>query len=419
MKSWTVFVLVVFCFGLTSGEVIFGDHFDSQVDWNSTQDSNLLDVWDQQQCGAGNNYGDYLGGYIDSQGAHDEGKGFRQYWDKDYGEDYAQDCWLINNDVDFPDEWYLGYWYRHQGDWDWGHIDTNLKLLKIHFDNPETTWDLGYWTRFYASGTTGYPRGYSLPEGCDIKAPATDEWGGSWVDYCWDNNDEEWHYWIWHVEHSTNTLEVFVDGVSVKDNVTPEYPGDGFAYEYGMSFGGNIGGGFDDSGVGEYWTDYDDVVVATSRIEVEEFLGLDGVGCLDGGVRDCLGGAQNCSGGVWGECVLDEVNETCDDDFDCDSFNSSVDCDDNDSSLNLTLSCEFNGTACGDFSMCVLSCPEDLEGICGESGVIGNNPCIHEADLVPCNGNVSLEELKVYLDRWLFGGVSVGDIVGAIGVWKS
>ena len=102
--------------------VIFGDHFDNQPDWNTSQDGDLLTGWDFSQ--SGNFGGDFEAGYINSNGAHGgAGKGFTQYWDLRNPIGYAQDIWLTKNDINYPNEWYLGYWYQVDPSWDWGNAD--------------------------------------------------------------------------------------------------------------------------------------------------------------------------------------------------------------------------------------------------------------------------------------------------------
>lgn len=56
-------------------------------------------------------------------------------------------------------------------------------------------------------------------------------------------------------------------------NYPTAFPGTGWDSTYGISFGGNItdGGG----GVAEQWTKYDDIVIATTKSEIEHFLGVD------------------------------------------------------------------------------------------------------------------------------------------------
>jgi len=52
----------------------------------------------------------------------------------------------------------------------------------------------------------------------------------------------------------------------------------------------------------------------------------------------------------------------------------------------------------------------------GGGGVVS---CVHEADVgSPCDGVVSLGELVDYVELWLGGRKSIGDVLGAVGEWK-
>jgi len=44
--------------------------------------------------------------------------------------------------------------------------------------------------------------------------------------------------------------------------------------------------------------------------------------------------------------------------------------------------------------------------------------CVHEADNDPCDGVVSTEELVVYLELWLLGGIDIEEAVEVIGLWR-
>jgi hypothetical protein len=255
-------------FGATKSSeaaIIFSDNFDSQPDWNMSQSASLLSGWSDKM--EENRGGSYEVGYISSTGAHGgSGKGFVQYWDQAGGYGYAQDSWLMKSNLNFTDDWYLGYWFQHDPNWDWGSV-ASLKLLKVHFDNGET-WDI-FWTNF----CSGCPS-WNVPAGTGFSM-CTDDWGRNWGG-SWNVLGSDWHYFVWHFKHSTGTLELSIDGAdAMKTAYTTSYPGTGWDSAYGFSFGGNItnGGG----GVNEMWTKYDDVVLATSKVEVENFLGINSV----------------------------------------------------------------------------------------------------------------------------------------------
>ncbi len=240
---------------------IFSDHFDSTPDWSMSQ-SGAPQGWSGKL--GQNRGGNYDVGYINATGRHgSSGKGFIQYWDKTTGYSYAQDSWLMKSNINIPGEFYLGYWFQHDPSWDWGSV-SSLKIMKIHF-NDNTTWDI-YWTNFCAGCTD-----WRVPAGTGFSI-CTDEYGKNWYG-SWNALGSNWHYFIWHVNHATGLLELTIDGVSVaKTSYATSFKGTGFDSVYGVNFGGNItnGGG----GVNEMWTKYDDIIMATTRAEVESFLGI-------------------------------------------------------------------------------------------------------------------------------------------------
>lgn len=258
-----VFLIMFLASSYVQAATLFSDDFDSQPDWNMSQNASLLSGWSEKL--GQNRGGDYQAGYISSTGRHGpSGKGFIQYWDKTASYSSAQDCWLMKRNIDFPDEWYLGYWFQRDPNWSWGSV-SSLKIMKIHFNNG-TTWDI-YWSNFCA----GCPS-WRVPSDAGFSI-CTDEYGRNWAG-SWNELGTGWHYFIWHFKHSTQTLELIIDGVgAIKTSYTPSYSGTGWDDIYGISFGGNItdGGG----GVNEMWTKYDDVIIATTRAEVEEFLGVE------------------------------------------------------------------------------------------------------------------------------------------------
>ncbi|MCB2217364.1 MAG: hypothetical protein KQH59_14945 [Desulfobulbaceae bacterium] len=254
---------------LCHAEIIFSDNFDSQPDWNSSQDPNLLNHWDEVL--SQNRGGAYEALYISTNGENgSQGKGVVQYWDSTTGYSYAQDNWLIKNNIHFPNEWYLGYWFQHDPEWDWGGV-SSLKLLKVHF-NDGSTWDI-YATNFCAACPE-----WRVPSGAGFSW-CTDDAGRNWAG-SWNDLGGQWHYFIWHFNHSEGILELTVDGINaMKTDYSTSYPGSGWDSGYGISFGGNISNG--GGGKNEMWTKYDDIIIATSLNEVTEFLGVTPAGNTD------------------------------------------------------------------------------------------------------------------------------------------
>ena len=60
---------------------------------------------------------------------------------------------------------------------------------------------------------------------------------------------------------------------------------------------------------------------------------------------------------------------------------------------------------------------------CSFAGVYGNlvqetNPCVHDADIPPCDGVVSFIEIQDYLDRWLNGEITINQLLNGINEWR-
>lgn len=264
MLTRSICILYIMVSAVASAEVIFSDNFDAQPDWNSSMDASQLLKWDEKM--AENRGGQYEASYISSDGAYGgQGKGFIQYWDEASGYSYAQDNWLMKNNVNFPNEWYLGYWFQHDPEWDWGSVGS-LKLLKVHF-NTGATWDI-YATNFCAACPD-----WQVPSGSGYSW-CTDDAGRNWAG-SWNALNGEWHYFVWRFNHSAGTISLTIDGVNAMEtNYQTDYPGSGWDSEYGISFGGNISNG--GGGKNEMWTKYDNIIIATTVQEVEDFLNADG-----------------------------------------------------------------------------------------------------------------------------------------------
>lgn len=289
IKHILLVIFVAFLLPLTlNAEVLFSDDFEWGADWNSGQ-ANAEAIasahgWGSVAVGMQNRGGSYEAAYINSAGAKQGSRGFIQYWDKTTEYAYAQDIWLKSYPVFnfFPDEYYIGYWFKVDPEWGWAGDSNSLKIIKTNFgDGGSTTWDI-VWKHIYSpycGDTWCYvdSNNWTGDAGCDASIQVGPD-AGSMMLGCWSAMmDGEWHCFIWHMKHSTGVLTLSIDGEDALQMKSASAPG--AIYQAGVGsvrweFGGNItnGGGTK----AEQWTAYDDLIIATTRTEVEDFLGVSG-----------------------------------------------------------------------------------------------------------------------------------------------
>lgn len=263
-----------------SASVVFSCDFEWGADWNCSQGDTapVANGWDGVQCF--NRGGDFEAAYVNAAGAKQGMRGFIQYWDATPSQGAAQDIWLISTSISFPLDYYIGYWFKIDANWDWGDV-TSLKVIKTNFaDNSNTSWDIN-WT---SSANYPNPSEYYVVDGSNWTGAAncgqtinTDEMIRQGMG-CWNHiADGQWHHFIWHMNHAAGTLSLWIDGSDALQMqlITPPFGSpfsDGVNGLERWNFGGNIsdGGG----GYAEMYTAYDDIIIATTRAEVESFLGV-------------------------------------------------------------------------------------------------------------------------------------------------
>ncbi len=261
-------------------DVIFSDDFEWGSDWDSSQSSvaPTANGWDGTLIA--NRGGSYEACYVNAAGAKQGARGFIQYWDTIEGTG-AQDIWLTTNSITFTNEYYIGFWFKVDTNWDWGSV-SSLKLIKTNYaDVGNTTWDIVWYSNFIAACGDSWCNidgtNWTGDSGCDAALCP----GGSAAEVfgCWsDVDDGNWHYFIFHINHSGNIMTIEIDGNDAGQmSPTGDYGTpftDGINGSERWNFGGNItnGGG----GYSEMYTAYDDLIIATTKEEVETFLGVSG-----------------------------------------------------------------------------------------------------------------------------------------------
>lgn len=264
--------------------VIFQDDFEWSADWNSTQDLPVGCVWTSKTTVDPG--GSYESMYVNATGAKNGSRGMIQYWDSPTSATHEN--WITKAGLTMPDEYYIGYWFKVDPSWSWGSA-ASLKIIKQNVGAANTTWDINW----ISQGTmNAYCCGDAAAGGLDdwcvingtrwtgdsalLASIATDEMAykmyGNWSEI----DDGNWHYFVWHMKHSTETLELSVDGSNAYQMGANQWP-PASNYSEGVnterfSFGGNFSNG--GGGVNEMYTAYDDVIIATTEAEVLSFLSV-------------------------------------------------------------------------------------------------------------------------------------------------
>ena len=249
-------VLLVFAVPL-SAEVYFCDNFDAQDEWHPTvcdgQDPERIppSPWDYVQCDTEL--------FINSSAAHGgSGKGFGINWPK------AMDAiGLYCYEGSGNQEVWIGFWYKHNS-WNWGSDQTQK------------------WFRFHSSS------GQNVNLNFDRKHRIVLDSMGDTIqsDISFDTNDTGWHSWIIYLKHdsvgqSNGQIRLWKDGVEAN-----------WYYAYTSTPYNNLAINW---GSGSTWADYfswgwqsrpdwgsgnksyfDDIIVASTKEEVEEFLAISG-----------------------------------------------------------------------------------------------------------------------------------------------
>jgi len=313
-------ILLLFIFliypNISKAEVIFGDHFDNQPDWDGCSDPPApwadfgyrRDRW----CNTATIGGDWP----DAHGT--SGKSFRIEWPP-HGYPMWQ-LYLPTYAAEGLNDFYTGFWYKHNAGWDFG-TDATHKWVYLPETNSGNRNMINYQSRY------GAQYGHAIvPDGSTVIVS----------DIPFDVNDDDWHYVIIYLKHSTGSgnndgqLRLWWDGVEANwrqrwspyedwDNTHINF-GSGSTWTSFMAYGYQDRA---DSETGYSWglgnTEYyDDIVIATTKEDVERFLGVDvsdepycGDDTCDPGEtcsscpNDCGACAPSCGDGT---C---DPNETC------------------------------------------------------------------------------------------------------------
>lgn len=251
-----IFPIFIIFFFVQEGNatVLISDRFDDGADWDGSVDPPA--PW--------GSYGFFGAGstVINSTAAYGgSGKGFKINWPSSQKE-FALST---PNDISsYGSEIYIGFRYRHSTPFDWGTSSGTHKWLHMGTGDGE-------------SFIFNYNRG-----GLEVF------WNGIFhfrSNIPWDNNDGNWHTFVFRLKHNTGSnsdgvIQVWRDGTEVVftknsnglyNSINQVYIGSstndrwGGAIKFGFQFHNGIGSG--------QWENWDDVIIATTQLEVTDFLG--------------------------------------------------------------------------------------------------------------------------------------------------
>lgn len=242
-----------------SAEVFISDHFDNQADWVGYSDGHCVDPpspWSSYGCFCSDRI------HIDStDDAHGSGKCMWIEWSQAMNE-----LALMTFAAEGKNDFWAGFWWRHNSVWDWGG-DATHKWVYLPATNSNNRQMINY-------------------DGVNHRTipPPDDHTYKSNVSF--DTSDDSWHYVIYYLKHSTGSgqndgqLRLWWDGTEVtwSERYTGE-PWDNLHIDYGTgsTWTSFIAFGFQsrpDWGPGNK-SYFDDIIVASTREEVEDFLGVD------------------------------------------------------------------------------------------------------------------------------------------------
>ena len=247
--------------GISSAQVYLSDAFDDQADWAPTQTacSNLEPTrlppapWAYVSCAQG------VGAFINSSAAHgDTGKGLGIKWPTVMQEiALSAPTSVLSGKKDL----WVGFWWKHSAGWDWGRDQTHK------------------WFRFEGSAGDVINLNYDQFHRAIIGSGDTQIQS----DIPFDTNDSAWHYFEIYLKHNTSgqsngELRLWRDGVEAKWKIVYGKMASNTALNFGAgdtfpAF--NMAWGFQarpDWGSGNV-SYFDDIIVASTREEVEAFLG--------------------------------------------------------------------------------------------------------------------------------------------------
>lgn len=242
------------------GTVLFSDDFNQVSDWSGiTDDVSLITSeetgqWDGIWCNtqSTDNYGSINDSF--RYGASGKGFQFKMTANTCGAPASAQESCMFSNGASVS-ETTLFWGYRFKlNQTTWGTSSAN-KTLKL--------------TRFYAGETSIIPG--IVGDDHNLSVFPLD--GGAYLDTGYDISDTSWHTYIFQFtagDSNDGIVRLWVDGTLEYENTAVDYPGTSFHYDYFPMIQGNLSGGYNGDVLLTWWDDY---VWATTKAEIESFMG--------------------------------------------------------------------------------------------------------------------------------------------------
>jgi hypothetical protein len=245
MKKYLI-IIILLINTTANATVYFSDHFSTNWVYTAGDPPSPWDEYFCNPCGSGQ--------IADSLGK--TGMGLRYDWSTgiaSYGiaSPYSATAGL--------GAVYVGYWWRHSSGWVWGPDNQDKWIyfpqvggkrnMLSHYGNAVCLFN-----RLGESSSYGY---------CSTNLPDSSQ--SAWL------NDTSWHSFVWYINPAGGTLQGWYDGTLITWSGSPQYNGTSFDSGDGNQF---VFGYQSRDGWGNQSTYFDDVVIASTKAEVDSFLGI-------------------------------------------------------------------------------------------------------------------------------------------------
>jgi len=235
------------------GRIYLSDHFDSQSDWDGCSDPPA--PWDDYSYNQSKfcNRVKIDDAWNDAHGS--TGKSVRISWSASMTE-----LGMATDQAGGKSSLYIGFWWKHDSGWNWGGDDTHKWIYFPEASGERTMLSFNGGAICFFDGSS-----YSL---CTTNHPNVN--GSAW------KSDSTWHSYIIYASPANKDLRIWYDGDELNwngNNLNADFGGNSF--DSGGGGGKLLHFGYQsrpDWGSGNV-SYFDDTIVASTKEEVESFLG--------------------------------------------------------------------------------------------------------------------------------------------------